>query len=453
MHMTEEEIVKDIENNRETYIEFFRNVLKAKSYNPPGDELNVAKIIDGFLKQFNIKSEIYPFGENRANLVASLNNTNNKVLLYNGHMDVVPPGDESDWSNPPLDATIKRKKYIHGRGTTDMKGGLVAMTIALKILKSLEDDLSGNLIVNAVADEETGGTLGTKWCLENVLKSVKPDFTIIGEASGLNPLPKAILLGEKGHLYVKIITNGISCHASMPSLGKNAIEMMSEVIIKLNKLDKYIPPAHPPIPIEKLKGLVAEVFANREIFERILIEQPTLNSVIQSLVNFSYSVTMIKAGIKENVVPDRCEATLDVRLLPGQEVSSIIDGLRMLIQKETKYNVKDQLVDKNDEIYVYIEPLDASEGSYWKEWKESDVLKSLYDIIEKTYNKKPFYLLLPASADAHYIRNSGFCPQTVIYGPGRGEKAHAADEYIEIEDFINSIKVYSLFAYKFLKKK
>lgn len=451
MDMTEEEILKDIEDNREIYIEFFRKVLKAKSYNPPGDELNVAKIIKEFLKQFNIKSEIYPFGENRANLIASLNNKSEKVLLYNGHMDVVPPGDDSDWSSPPLDATIKRRKYIFGRGTTDMKGGLVAMTIALKILKSLENKLSGNLIVNAVADEETGGSLGTKWCLENVLKSLKPDFTIIGEASGLNPLPKAILLGEKGHLYVKLITNGISCHASMPSLGKNAIEMMSEIIVTLNKLDEYIPPAQPPMSIEKLKSLVSEVFASKEIFERILDEQPTLNSVLQSLVNFSYSVTMIKAGIKENVVPDRCEAILDVRLLPGQEVSSIVYGLKKLIEKETAYHVKDQLDDKSDEVFVYIEPFDASEGSYWKEWENSDSLRTLYAIIEKIYNKKPFYLLLPASADAHYIRNSGFCPQTVLFGPGRGEKAHAADEYIEIEDFINSIKVYSLFAYEFLK--
>ena len=449
--MTEEEILKDIENNRETYIEFFRKVLKAKSYNPPGDELNVAKIIDRFLKQFNIKSEIYPFGENRANLVALLNNKDEKVLLYNGHMDVVPPGDDSDWTNPPLDAIIKRKKYIYGRGTSDMKGGLVAMTIALKILKSFENELSGNLIVNAVADEETGGIFGTKWCLDNPLNSIKPDFTIVGEPSGLNPLPKAILLGEKGHLYVKLITNGISCHASMPSLGKNAIDMMSEIVVNLHKLKNYIPQAKPPVPIEKLKDLTAEVFASREIFERILNEQPSLSSVLQSLVNFSYSVTMIKAGIKENVVPDRCEAIIDVRLLPGQEVNSIINGLKQLIKKETSYNVKDQLGEESNEIFVYIEPLDASEGSYWKEWEESDILKTLYNIIEKAYNKKPFYLLLPASADAHYIRNSGICPQTVLFGPGRGEKAHSANEYIEIEDFINSIKVYTLFAYEFLK--
>ncbi len=453
MNMTEEQILKDIEKNREMYIDFFRDVLKAKSYNPPGDELNVAKVIDGFLKKFSITSEIYPFGENRANLVASLNGNDDKLLLYNGHMDVVPPGNDSDWSSPPLDATIKRKKYIYGRGTTDMKGGLVAMIIALKILKPFENELSGNLIVNAVADEETGGIFGTKWCLENPLKSKKPDFTIVGEASGLNPLPKAILLGEKGHLYVKLITNGISCHASMPSLGKNAIDMMSEIVIKLSKLKNYIPPAQPPMTLEKLKSLVAEVFASREIFERILNEQPMLNSVIQSLVNFSYSVTMIKAGIKENVVPDRCEALIDVRLLPGQKVDSIIDGLKELILNETSYNIKDKLGENNNEPYVFVETSDASEGSYWKDWEESNHLKTLHDIIEKTYNKKSFYLLLPASADAHYIRNSGICPQTVIFGPGRGEKAHAVDEYIEIEDFINSIKVYALFAYEFLKQK
>ena len=450
--MTEEQILDEIENNRDVYIEFFKKVLKAKSYNPPGDEFNVAKEIDEYLKESNIKSEIYPFGDNRANLVASLNESREKVLLYNGHMDVVPPGDENDWSSPPLEANIKRKKYIFGRGTSDMKGGLVAMVIALKILKSFEDELSGNLIVNAVADEETGGKFGTNWCLNNVLNSVKPDFTIIGEPSGLNPLPKAILLGEKGHLYVRLITNGVSCHASMPSLGKNAIEMMSEIIVKLNKLESYIPPAKPPMPLEKLMDLVAEVFPTREIFERILKEQASLKSVLQSLVNFSYSVTQINAGIKENVVPDRCEAIIDVRLLPGQKISSIVNGVKELISKETGYEVRDELDGKIGEPFVYLEIKDASEGSYWEGWEESGDVKKLYEIIQTVYAKKPFYLLMPASADAHYIRNSGICPQTVLFGPGRGEKAHSVDEYIEIEDFINGIKVYSLFAYNFLKK-
>ncbi|TFG00080.1 MAG: M20 family peptidase, partial [Promethearchaeota archaeon] len=191
--MSEELIFKEIDDNKEEYIEFLRELIKAKSYNPPGNEKNVALKIKDYLSRERIKCEILPFGDNRANLLAFLNdNFNNKNLLYNGHMDVVPPGNEAEWKNPPLSATIKRNKLIFGRGATDMKGPLAAMIIALKILKKLDLNLSGNLILNAVADEETGGKLGTKWSLDNKLNEIKCNFSVIGEPSGLNPLPKAI---------------------------------------------------------------------------------------------------------------------------------------------------------------------------------------------------------------------------------------------------------------------
>jgi acetylornithine deacetylase/succinyl-diaminopimelate desuccinylase-like protein len=209
-------------------------------------------------------------------------------------MDVVPPGSEEDWKNPPFSAFVKRNKFIFSRGAADMKGGLVAMVIALKILKSLKIEVSGNLILNAVADEETGGKLGAAWCIDNPLKSIKCDFAIIGEPSGLNPLPKAIFLGEKGHLQVKITTNGISGHASMPSIGKNAIYMMSEIIEKLDRIDEYIPKSKPPIEMDKLKRLIAVAFPSEEILERIITDQPMLQSIIQSLVKFSKALTMIK---------------------------------------------------------------------------------------------------------------------------------------------------------------
>jgi len=450
--MIEERIINDINTNREQYVDFLRKIVQAESYNPPGNELNVGLLIEEYLNVFGIENQLFPFEDNRANLIAFLNKDNKgKILLFNGHMDVVPPGNESEWTNEPLSAFVKRKKYIFGRGTADMKGGLVAMVIALKILKSLDIELSGNLILNAVADEEIGGILGTKWCLENVLQSIKPTFAIIGEPTGLNPLPKAILLGEKGHLYVKVITKGKSCHASMPTMGKNAIYMMSELIEKLKDLNRYIPDFKPPIPLKKLNELVASAFPSTEIYERILGEQPQLSSLLQSLVQFSYSLTMINAGIKGNVVPDTCEALIDVRLLPGQEIESIIDGFKNLIEKELGYKVKDNLSGNPEDIYIYLGISDASEGSYWNEWKDSQALEEFHDIVEKIYEKKPFYFLLPASADAHYLRNDGYCPQTIIFGPGSAGTAHAVNEYIEIEDFLKAVKVYTLFAYNYLK--
>ena len=444
-------ILKEIENNKEEYIEFLRDIIKIDSYNPPGNEKNVALKIKDYLKEENIECEILSFGENRANLLAYLHeNFDGKNLLFNGHMDVVPPGIEKEWKYPPLSATIKRKKFIYGRGSADMKGGVAAMAISLKILKKLNIKLSGNLILNAVADEETGGTFGTKWCLDNKLNSINCDFSIIGEPTDLKPLSKAILLGEKGRVQLKLVTNGISCHASAPFLGKNAINMMSDIIQNLGKLRDRVPKVRPPIPLNKLKKLVSASFPNEESFERIYAEQPLLSNTMKALTQFTYSVTMIKGGIKENVVPDRCEAKIDIRILPEQNIDVIINELKKLIQ-ELGYSIKDVPVGTPEEVFVYLEIELQSDASFWKEWENSQTLKELYDIIERVYNKKPFYFLLPASADANFLRNNNYCPQTVIFGPGVATSAHAVNEYIEIQDFLNTIKVYTLLAYNFLK--
>ncbi|MHA2036707.1 MAG: M20 family metallopeptidase [Promethearchaeota archaeon] len=450
--MSEDLIIQEIEENTEEYIQFLRDLIQTDSYNPPGNEKNVALVIQQYLKKVNIESEIFSFGENRANLIAMLKNDfKGKNLLYNGHMDVVPPGSVEEWKMAPLSATIKRKK-IFGRGAADMKGGLAAIVITLKILKKLGLELSGNLILNAVGDEETHGILGTKWCVENKLKDIPVDFTLISEPSGLTPLPKAIMLGERGRVLVKLVTNGVSAHAALSSLGKNAIYMMSKIIENLDRMDKYMPFVDPPLKMERLKELLSAAFASEEVFNKILDDQPRIRALLDSLVKSTRVLTMISGGIKDNVVPDMCEAVIDFRLLPGQTVEEIIEGLSQLIRNEVGFDVRDEVTGDPEDIFVYLEVLSASEGSYWKEWEQSKELQYFYDLVSNVYKKKPFYLLYPPSADAHYLRNTGFCPQTILFGPGSAGTAHATNEYIEITDFINSIKVYTLFAYHFLKK-
>jgi len=452
--MSEELILNKIEQGKEEYIEFLVKLVKSDSINPPGNEKNVALIIEEFLKGMGIKTDIFPFGNNRANLIAYLNDSfEGRNLLFNGHMDTVPLGSKEDWKYPPLSALIKHKKLMFGRGTTDMKSGLAAMVIALKILKELDIKVEGNLILNAVADEETGGIFGTGWSVENPLKEIKCDFAIIGEASALSPLPKAILVGEKGHLQIKITTNGISGHSGMPSISKNAIYMMSEIIENLDKIDEYIPKTKPPMTLEKVKKLIGVAFPSEEIFNRIMNEQPDLQGVLQAVTSFSKALTMIKGGIKENVIPDSCEAVLDVRLLPGQKGEPIVKALEKMIEEDIGYAVKDQSTTSSNKIFVELEVISDSEGSYWRDWEDSEDLKKFNSLVESIYEKKPFYFLLPGSADAHFLRNSGYCPQTILFGPGRGRSAHAVDEHVEILDFIRAIKVYAIFAYRFLTKK
>ncbi|MHA1931858.1 MAG: M20 family metallopeptidase, partial [Promethearchaeota archaeon] len=406
--MNNELIIQEIENNTEEYIQFLRDLIQTESYNPPGNEKNVAVIIQQYLKDENIKSEIFPFGDNRANLIATLkDDSKGRNLLFNGHMDVVPPGIEEEWKLPPLSATIKRKK-IFGRGATDMKGGLAAMVIALKVLKKLGIKLSGNLILNAVGDEETNGRLGTKWCLDNKLKDISVDFTVIGEPTSLNPLPKAIILGERGRVLVKVVTNGISAHAALSPLGKNAIYMMSKIIENLDQLDKYIPEVIPPIKRDRLRELMSAAFVSKDILNKIIDEQPVLKTLIDSLLKSTNVLTMIKGGIKDNVVPDMCEATIDFRLIPKQKVEDIINGLSQLIKKEVGFEVRDDPTGNPEDVFVYLEIISASEGSYWEDWENSKELQLFYKLVSEIYKKKPFYFLYPPSADAHYLRNSGF---------------------------------------------
>jgi succinyl-diaminopimelate desuccinylase len=365
-------------------------------------------------------------------------------------MDVVPPGIEEEWKLPPLSATIKRKK-IFGRGSTDMKGGLAAMVIALKILKKLGIKVSGNLILNAVGDEETGGELGTKWCLENKLKEISVDFSVIGEPTSLSPLPKAIILGERGRVLVKVVTNGISAHAALSPLGKNAIYMMSKIIENLDKLDRYIPEVKPPIKMDRLKELMSTAFGSEEIFNKIINEQPVLKAIIDSLIKSTNVLTMIKGGIKDNVVPDLCEAAIDFRLIPGQKVEDIVNGLGQLIRSEVGFDVREEPTGSPEDIFVNLEIIHASEGSYWEDWENSKELRLFFKLTSEIYKKKPFYFIYPPSSDAHYLRNAGYCPQTIHFGPGRAGTAHSTNEYVEIQDFINAVKVYTLFAYNFLK--
>ena len=447
--MSEELIINEIDKHKEEFTEFLRELIQCDSYNPPGNEKNVAVKIESYLKEVGINCDMYTFGKNRANIVASLNdNFEGRNLLFNGHIDVVPPGSVDEWKNPPLSAFIKKRR-IFGRGAADMKGGLAAMVIALRVLKTLNLEISGNLVLTAVADEETGGLLGTKWLLDNGHQPKKCDFIIVGEPTGLNPLPKGILLGEKGRVVVKIITNGISGHASTPFMGRNAIYMMSDFIQNLDKLEENIPKIEPPITLDGLKELLLDAFSSSEILEKILAEQPLLQNILRSLTSFSKSLTMIKGGIKSNVVPDRCESLIDFRLLPGHTTEMLLTALKKLT-KNLGYQVKNEPSGAPEEVFVYFEVIAESEASYWKNWKDSQALKDLGDIVNKIYKRKPLFFLLPASADASFYRNNGYCPATVLYGPGNAGTAHAVDENIEIQDFIKAIKVYTIFAYKFL---
>jgi succinyl-diaminopimelate desuccinylase len=275
-------------------------------------------------------------------------------------------------------------------------------------------------------------------------------MALIGEPSGLNPLPKAVIIGEKGHLILKMVTHGKSAHSMAPSMGKNAIYMMSKIIEKLDTLPNYVSKIDPPFTLEELKQLISTAFVSRERFDQIYNDQPELQSIINTLTEFTYSLNVINGGIKVNVIPDRCEALIDFRLLPGQSSDIIISGVKKLITS-LGYYVTDKPSEKlSGDIYVELEVQRIGASSIWREFDKSRAVDKFKNIVAEVYGKEPFYFVAPGCTDAHYYRNSGYCKNTIHFGPGSARQAHAINENIEIQDYVNAIKVYSLFAYYFL---
>ena len=431
-------ILEEIDNNRELYIDFLITLIKADSYNPPGNENNVAEQIEKFLKKFNVKSEKKIFGKNRANLFAYLHEDfKGKNLLFNGHMDVV---------SPPIE-TVKKEGKLYGRGATDMKGNLAAMVIALTLLQKFNKGISGNVILNAVADEETGKSLGTKWCLDHFLrpKEIKCDFAIVGEFTGFGNLGKGILVGEKGSLKVKIITHGKTAHSSVPHTGINAVDEMLKIFNELPKFVKTLPinPKFKKIT-KRLSKHIGKKRDSKELYNTIC--------------NIIYTILKIESpGTEEtskNVLPDKCESTIDFRFPSGYDEEGVFNALNEYLRK------KGFSFDPNSEGYIELENEGGFGASLWNDWEGSEHITKLSEIVTSIYHKKPFIGLFPAGTDAEYYREKDsknslkycekYCEKVILLGAGDYTLAHSPEEYVELEDFINIIKVYTLFAYHFL---
>lgn len=198
-------------------------MIRATSVNPPGGERECAQVVYDELRGLGIDAELVEKAPGRTNVVARIKGEKGKpTLLYNGHIDVVPPGN--GWTKNPFGAEV-RDGIMYGRGTADMKSGMASMVAAMEAIVKSGISLGGDLVLTAVADEETGSVYGTRHLIERGLRA---DMAVVSEPTNLR-----IEVAEKGILWAEITTHGRGCHDSRPGLGVNAIDGMVEVIEEL----------------------------------------------------------------------------------------------------------------------------------------------------------------------------------------------------------------------------
>lgn len=377
--------------DKEELISLIKDLVAIKSINPPGNEKPCAEFIYSKFKEWDIEAEIIdkPFPK-RPQVIAYIKGSENgENLILNGHMDVVPEGSLESWKSPPFEATVK-DDLIFGRGTVDMKSSLAIMMLTIKIFTNYTEKIKGNLVGTFAIGEETGDP-GTKYIVTKHLpsKGIRSGVGVVLEPTGLK-----VATAEGGLVWYHVNMKGISTHASTPEKGVNAVSMAARAIVEIDKYNKILSKKKHP-----------------------LVPSPTIK------------VTMVKGGVKENIIPESCWFAIDRRMIPGEKIGEVEAETRKILESVGKYFPKFEYSMKTVMIY---EPAEIKPSE-----KIAEVfLKYASEIAG--IERKPWGA--PYSTDMRNFVNDAKWP-AIIFGPGDVSKAHRPNECININEVITAMKI------------
>ncbi len=345
----------------------------------------------------------------RGNVVARLRGSGSEgALLLMSHLDVVP-ADPKEWEHPPFAAEIA-DGYIWGRGAVDTKQ-LTAMQLAVLVsLKREGVPLRRDIVLAATADEEMGGTQGMGWLAQNHPELVECQYAI----------------NEGGGFGVRIGGPG---HGSLPR-ANNAVAKLCAAVARLAQARL---PMHRTVTVERLVHHLAATqkfpasfllpLVLNPLFEGAILKQAEKQSevaaVLRATLHNTVSPTMLQAGQKANVIPSEATATVDGRLIPGQQPEDLLREIRPYIGEE-----------------IEVEILGRSQPY------ESDPASPLFDLFQQVLNEydpgctlAPF--LVPGATDGRFlavkgVKVYGFSPTKHEPGWAVLELAHARNERISL---------------------
>jgi putative selenium metabolism hydrolase len=318
---------------------------------------------------------------------------NGKKLLFDGHLDTVAPVQLEKWTVDPFSGTYKDNR-VYGLGAVDMKGSLAAMILAVAGLP--RNRFSGTIFVSASVGEE----ILEGAALASVVEITKPDYVVIGE-----PTDFRIGTSQRGRAGIIVDTLGVAAHTAQPELGENAVYKMTEVINQLRRMD---------LPTDAVLG--------RGLMELI------------DIISSPFPST--------SVVPSGCRARFDRRLVrsetPESVVSSINECLRDIQGVEIRLN------EGSVTCYTGHKLEDIDFHPAWAIPLDSElVVKAQSALREIGMDVNP--IVIHYCSNGSYSAGTAAVP-TIIYGPPSIERAHAVDEYIEVDDLHQAINCFQAIA-------
>ena len=299
--------------------DLLQRLIRLDTTNPPGNETAAAALLRDYLEAAGVECECYARVPERANLVARIRGTGDgPSLALLSHTDVVL-ADAKEWEHDPFGGKLVSGQ-VWGRGALDMKGEVAASAVALATLAREGWRGSGDLIFVAAADEEVGDGFGLQWLVDAHPDAVRADYSLNEGAGDRVELGGKVLYlcatAEKMSSPFLLRVHGRSGHASMPSIGDNALVKAASLVTRLDAF--RVEPQLIPEVTGFFRALLGDVPTAAEALVRAREISPLGAELIEPLLGMTVAPTMARASDKRNVIPALCEITVDVRLLPGE---------------------------------------------------------------------------------------------------------------------------------------
>jgi len=321
-----------------------------------------------------------------------------RSLILNGHMDVVPTGSESLWSDSPWSGTIRGGK-LYGRGSCDMKAGVTANIFAIQTLQTIGFHPAADVLIESVIGEESGG-VGT---LTTIAKGFNADAAIITEPTRLHLCPV-----QSGALSFRIKVSGKAMHACMKPYGVSAIEKFYVVLQSVQELERQ-----------------------RHVqYRNPLYEDP--NNIAP--VNFG----TLRAGDWPSTVPDELVVEGRFGVLPGESTNDARAAMNSALRQASE-----------SDAWLREQPptLEWFEGQFESGQTplDSPIVQSITECHTRMFGEAPVVQGVTYGSDLRLFTNHAGIP-AVLYGPGNVLHAHTVDEFVELEEVVAATKVLALIA-------
>jgi succinyl-diaminopimelate desuccinylase len=378
-------------------VELLRSLIQARSDFPPGDCREAIGNVVRKLDQSGMPYQILKRQDHQPNLIVNIGPSSDIAsLMFHSHIDTVPAGELSNWSVDPF-AGIVRDGRIYGRGAGDDKSSVAAQAIACLALVRSGVSIPACLKLVVVSDEESGGMQGTNWLHHE--GKLRTKALIVGEQTN-----NYVAVAERVACGIDLTVYGKSAHGATPWEGDNAILKTARVLSWLE--EKLLPELH----------------ARTHPF----LPTSTLN------------VGKIRGGNQWNIVPEKCVVEMDRRLLPSETREEAMAEIRSLLDEySSRVEPLRYELSSDGEVSANI---DTDPNSPFVQMAHSTLLD-----ITGEERKLTGYV---QTSDGRWFARDGI--PILIFGPSKPALAHAADEYVTVDQLVEAAKFLAIFALRWL---